>query len=101
MDVKLELIVLLIVQLIGSSAFAKFEVGTPALRKIFKWLFMDSATIGLYYVIGHWSLLLPTSILILGSTFHIIWCRKNGIDPWKATPRKKYYELRKWNWEEY
>jgi hypothetical protein len=100
MDVKLELIVLLIIQLIGSSVFARFEVETPALRKIIKWLFMDSATIGLYYLIGHWSLILPAIMLLLGTTFHIIWCRKNGIDPLKATPRKKYYQLRGWRWEE-
>ena len=100
MDVKLELVVLLVVQLIASSAFARFEVETPALRKIFKWLFMAAATIGLYYVVGHWSLLLPATILILGSTFHIIWCKKNGIDPLKATPKRKYYQLRKWKCEE-
>ena len=100
MDLKLELIVLLVVQLVGSSAFAKFEVETPALRKIFKWSFMAAATIGLYYLVGHWSLLLPATILTVGSTFHIIWCKKNGIDPLKATPKRKYYELRKWKWEE-
>ena len=100
MDVKLELIVLLAVQLIGSSGFAKFEVETPAPRKIFKWLIMDAITIGLYYLIGHWSLLLPLLMLTIGTTFHFIWCKKNGIDPLRATPKRKYYELRKWKWEE-
>lgn len=100
MDIKLELIVLLIIQLIGSSAFARFEVETPALRKIIKWLFMDAATIGLYYLIGHWALVLPTLMLLIGTTFHIIWCKKNGINPLRATPKRKYYELRKWKWEE-
>jgi len=91
MDVKLELVVLLVVQLIASNASARFEIETPALRKMFKWLFMAAATIGLYYMVGHWSLLLPVAILILGSTFHIIWCNKDGIDPVKATPKRKYY----------
>ena len=24
------------------------------------------------------------------------WCRKHEIDPWNATPRERYYELRGW-----
>ena len=100
MDVKLELVVLLIIQLTGSSTFARFEVETPALRKISKWLFMDGATVGLYYIVGHWSLMLPGIMLVAGATYHFIWCKRNGIDPLKASPKRKYYELRKWNWEE-
>ena len=100
MDVKVELLTLLILQLLGSSVFARFEVETPAVRKIFKWLFMDAATIGLYYIIGHWSLLLPGVMLVIGTTFHFIWCKRNGIDSLRATPKRKYYELRKWKWEE-
>jgi hypothetical protein len=100
MDVKLELLVLLIVQLFASNLFVHFEIETPAFRKILKWLFMDAATIGLYYVVGHWSLLLPTLMLTAGTTFHIIWCKKRGIDPLRATPKRKYYELRGWKWKE-
>ena len=98
MDVKLELLFLLIVQLFASNLFVHFEIETPAIRKIIKWLFMDGVTISLYYWIGHWSLLFPITMLFVGTTFHIIWCRRNGIDPLRATPRRKYYELRKWKW---
>ena len=38
MDIKLELIVLLLIQLIAGNSFAHFEIRTPAIRKIFKWL---------------------------------------------------------------
>ena len=100
MDIKLELVVLLVVQLLGSSGFARFEIETPILRKIFKWLVMDAVTIGLYHLIGHWSLALPLLMLTIGATFHIIWCTKNGIDPLKATPKRKYYALRKWKWQD-
>ena len=100
MDLKLELMALLFMQLIGSSAFARFEVETPALRKILKWLFIDTATIGLYYLFGHWALILPGVMLSIGTIFHFNWCKKNGIDPLKATPKRKYYELRKWKWDE-
>ena len=100
MDVKLELILLLLAQLIAGNSFAHFEIETPAIRKIIKWLMMDAVTLGLYYVIGHWALLFPLTMLTIGTTYHFIWCKKNGIDPLKAAPKRKYYKLRKWKWEE-
>lgn len=100
MDVKLELIVMLLVQLIASNSFAHFEIGTPAIRKIIKWLVMDAVTIGLYYLVGHWALLVPFTMLSIGTTYHFIWCKKNGIDTLNATPKRKYYQLRKWKWDE-
>jgi hypothetical protein len=39
-------------------------------------------------------------MLVVGTTTHITICKKNGIDPLKATPRRKYYDLRGWKWEE-
>ena len=27
-------------------------------------------------------------------------CRKHGIHPLHATPRRRYYELRRWEWKE-
>lgn len=100
MNLEIELIELLLIQTFLISAFAKFEIETPLLRKFFKWLIIDSITIGLYFVVGHWALLLPFLALIPGTLYHFTWCRKNGIDPFNATPRKKYYELRKWDWKE-
>ncbi len=100
MGMELELGVLLIIQLIGSQAFAVFEIETPAWRKILKWLTLDALTLGLAIWIHHWALLLPAVILLAGTCYHIWFCRKNGIDLLKATPRKKYYELRKWKWME-
>ncbi len=100
MGIELELIVLLVLQLSASSFFAKFEIETPAVRKIVKWLILDGVTVGLYYFIGHFALLFPVLILITGTIFHFRFCRKNGIDPLKATPKKKYYQLRHWKWED-
>ncbi|UPT65594.1 MAG: hypothetical protein M0D57_13750 [Sphingobacteriales bacterium JAD_PAG50586_3] len=95
-----ELIVLLVVQLIGSVSFARFEIETPIIKKTLKWLILDGLTIGLYFLIGHYSLILPSLLIGLGTTFHFIWCKRNGIHPLKATPKKKYYKLRGWKWEE-
>ncbi len=100
MNFTIELSILLLIQLIGSSSFAVFEVETPALRKILKWLILDVITILLSLWIGHWALVFPSIILIAGILFHFWFCRKNGIDPFDATPRKKYYMLRKWSWKE-
>lgn len=100
MGIELELGTLLIVQLLGTTLFARFEIETPALRKLLKWFMLHLVTVGLYFLIGHYALLFPVTILIAGTTVHITWCRKNGIDPLRAVPRKKYYELRGWKWEE-
>lgn len=100
LGVELELAVLLIIQLVFISAFAKFEIETPLWKKLIKWLIIDGITLGLYFIIGHWASLFPIISLIPGTIYHFIWCKKNGIDPLRATPRKKYYELRNWKWIE-
>lgn len=94
------LFVLLGIQLFASTAFAKFEIETPLMRKLIKWLVIDGATIGLFYIVGYYSILLPIVMIGIGTTYHVIWCKKNGIHPLKATPKNKYYKLRGWKWEE-
>ena len=96
----LELAVLLAVSIIGQSAFAPFEIETPVWRKLVKWAIVVGLTLAVSRVVGHWSLLVPVLGGIAGVTGHTIWCRKNNIDPWHATPRKKYYALRGWTWQE-
>lgn len=100
MGIALELTVLLFIQTTFISAFARFEVETPLLKKLLKWLIIDGLTVGLFYAIGHWAIIFPFVALIPGTVYHFRWCKKNGIDPLKATPRRKYYELRDWKWEE-
>lgn len=98
MGVELELTVLLALAILGQSSFARFEIETPPARKIMKWATMSVLTVALSRVVGHWSLLLPLALGVAGTTFHIVWCRRNGIDPWRATPRRRYYQLRGWTW---
>ncbi|MFV8347926.1 hypothetical protein [Flavobacterium sp. ZB4P13] len=100
MEIELELILLLIIQAVGTSFFARFEIETPALKKVFKWLAIDAVTIGLYYLINHYAILFPVIMIAIGSIVHFRICKKNGIDPFLATPRKKYYKLRGWKWKE-
>jgi hypothetical protein len=98
MGIELELAVLLAFSVIAQSAFARFEIETPAVRKIVKWFVMIGLTLGLSRLVGHWALLVPVALGAAGTTFHIIWCRRNGIDPIRATPTRKYYALRGWKW---
>ena len=98
MGVELELSVLLAFAIVGQSSFARFEIETPATRKIVKWSTMVLVTVALSRWVGHWALLFPLGMGVLGSTFHVLWCRRNGINPLTAAPRRRYYELRGWTW---
>ena len=100
MGIELELGVLLGISVLGSGTFAVFEVETPAWRKILKWAIVIGLTLGLYRLVGHWALVVPALGAIAGTTFHFIWCRRNGIAPLTAMPRRRYYELRGWTWRE-
>lgn len=100
MGIELELAVLFLIQTVGQSYFARFEVETPGWRKMLKWLIVAGLTLGLYTVVGHWALAFPIAAALAGGTFHFVWCRRNGIHPLMATPRRKYWQLRGWQWTE-
>jgi hypothetical protein len=98
MGVELELAILIVIMILGWSFFAVFEVETPPWRKLTKWLVVAGGTVGLHALVGHWALAFPTAVGVTGAIFHFAWCRKHGIHPFRATPRRKYYELRGWTW---
>ena len=100
MGLELELVVLLVISVVGQSAFAVFEVETPVWRKILKWSIVIGGTVGLYAAVGHWSLAFPLAAGTAGIVFHFVWCHRHEIDPFRATPRRRYYELRGWTWVE-
>lgn len=98
--IAIELCALLALQTLGTAIFARFEVEAPAWRKLLKWGMLIGVTLGLYPIVGHWALCFPLLILMLGLVVHFAYCRKHGIDPLRATPRRRYYELRGWEWKE-
>jgi hypothetical protein len=51
--VELELTALLVFAVLGQSTFARFEIETPASRKILKWFMMAAITLGLSRLVGH------------------------------------------------
>jgi hypothetical protein len=100
MGVELELLLLLMLSVMGQSIFARFEIETPAWRKILKWFLVTTATLALYRAVGHWALMALLLAAFLGTTFHFVWCHKHGIHPLRATPHQTYYRLRGWQWPE-
>ena len=49
MGLELELAVLLVMQTLGTSIFAPFEVETAVARKLAKWIIVIGGTLGLRY----------------------------------------------------
>ncbi len=95
---EVELVFLLALIILGTGIFAVFEVETPWWRKVLKWSFVSGLTLLLARSVGHWALVVPAFLGGLGATFHFWWCRRNGIHPLRALPRRRYYELRGWQW---
>ena len=100
MGIAVELSVLHSIAVLGQSIFAVFEVETAPWRKILKWGIVGGVTLGLAQAVGHWAVLVPIVSGVMGVTGHTVWCRRHGIDPLRAPPRRKYYELRGWTWQE-
>ncbi|MFZ5999884.1 MAG: hypothetical protein ACOYW3_05195 [Bacteroidota bacterium] len=98
---ELELITLYGLHHLGIAIFGKFELESPWWRWMLKWVLIVSIISILYYYFGHIGAMAFILIAFPGAVvFHFIWCKRNGIDPIKATPRKKYYELRGWTLNE-
>jgi hypothetical protein len=97
---ELELAALLALAVVGLNVFAPFATETPPWRKILKWVILSGVVLGSYQVIGHWSLVLLLALIAAGAVVHWSWCRRHQIHPLRATPRRRYYQLRGWRWEE-
>lgn len=98
LGVELELGILFALAAVAGSIFDKFEVETAGWRKLLRWAFAAALTLGSFHWIGHWSLALLGGFAALGAFAHAWWCAKNGIHALTAQPRRKYYELRGWQW---
>ena len=96
MGIELELLLLLTLITLGSCIFGRFEIETPVWRRLLKWTIIDSVTLGLFFVVGHWALLVPLLAVGIGCVVHFTWCARHGIDPIRASPRERYYQLRGW-----
>lgn len=100
MGIELEWLTLFVMCALGNSVFGVFEIETAWWRRALKWALVAGLTAAVFSVAGHWALLAAVIPAGVGLTFHFAWCRKNGIHPLRATPRRRYYELRGWEWVE-
>lgn len=100
MGIELEWFSLLILHVLGTSIFEAFEVETPWWKLTTKWGIVIGLTYLVFHFFGHWAMVVVLLPALAGGVFHFRWCARHGIDPWRATPRKKYYELRGWAWIE-
>ena len=98
MGIELELAVLLAIRAIGGIVFGRFDVDDAVSKKLIKWIAIDGGTVALYYLIGHWALAVRIGLFAAATTAHFIACRREGFDPITATPRRKYYEFKGWDW---
>jgi len=100
MGIELELFGLLTLSVVAESANARFSLEIPVWKKVLKWLGLTVITLGLYAVVRHWALVFLVVLSVAGMTVHFVWCRRHGIDPMRATPLRKLYELQGWPWPE-
>lgn len=98
---ELELLILFVIHTVGVAVFGRFESETAWWKLTLKWMIVLGVTTWLYSAFGHTgSLIFLAMMFAAGLTFHFAWCARNGIHPVHATPRKRYFELRKWEWKE-
>ena len=96
-----ELLALFIFHSLGVAVFGRFESETPWWRLVIKWAVMLGLTWWLSVSFGTAvALSVMAALLVASLTFHFVWCKRHGIHPISATPRKRYYELRGWDWKE-
>ncbi len=96
-----ELLTLLIIHVLGVSVFGKFESETAWWKLTLKWVIILALTYTVYSFYGHvGAFSLFAFMLAVSLSVHFIWCKRKGVHPIKATPKRKYYELRNWKWTE-
>lgn len=98
MNTQAEWAALFVLCALGTSLFDRFEIETPAWKKLCRWGLAAALTIGTTPFFGHGALIVLGVFAILGGSVHLWWCLRHGIHPLRATPRRRYYALRGWAW---
>jgi len=82
---------------IAVITFGAFELGVPAWKRVLKFLVTAGIMAALASRFGvQVASIAYLGIMAAGISFHIWWCRKNGIEILRPEPREKYYQLRGW-----
>lgn len=91
------LLLFCVLYILGIIFFGHFEERTPKVRRLVKLAFnLGLVAVAYQWLGGAWAAGLIVALFALGLTFHFWWTSKNGIHPFTAEPRTKYYALRGW-----
>jgi hypothetical protein len=95
------LLVLFVFHSLGFAVFGKFQTEAPWWQLFFKGMAILGFAYLLFVNFGQAITFITFGALFTVSiVIHVAWCRENHIHPMSATPRKKYYALRGWEWKE-
>jgi hypothetical protein len=79
-----------------APAFGHFETVRPLWIRIARWLIYLTITGIIGLTAGRpWTFVWILGLPAAGAVFHIVWCRRHGINPFTAEPRDKYEQLRR------
>lgn len=100
MAMSLEWFLAATVTALGTTLYGQFEAGSSKQRRLLRWGMYYAITALLGRTAGRpWTLGWVMGLPLVGATFHVWWCRKNGINPLTAEPKDRYYRLRGWTAE--
>ncbi len=82
---------------IGNILFGHFEERTPKWRRVLKFFMFTALIAVISSTAGRvWSIAVVGALFSVALIIHFWWLPKQGIDPFTAEPREKYYALRGW-----
>ncbi len=82
---------------IGNILFGHFEERTPKWRRVLKFIMFTALIAVISSTAGRvWSIAFVGALFSMALIIHFWWLPKQGIDPFTAERREKYYALRGW-----
>jgi hypothetical protein len=78
--------------------FGRFEARVPVSRRVARMgVYLVPAVVVSYTAGSPWTYVWIVGALLPGACFHVVWCRRHGINPLTAEPRDRYLALRGWD----
>ena len=86
----------------GNVLFRHFDPKLPLWRRVMKSAIALAITAAISCRFGHRGVLIAFGIAMLPLIYvHGIWLPRHGVNGWTGEPRKRYYELRGWEWPDH
>lgn len=92
---ELEFLLAAVLISVATTSFGHFEQHAPLWTRLARWLTYLAVTFAIGHTAGRpWTFVWLLGLPAVGATFHVIWCRRHGINPLTAQPRDRYLQLR-------